>query len=114
MKNQDYDKTIFYSGIEAKVDDIWYPVATTDFSTRETICQTPNGDKEFPVESIQEFSKMEDMQTSVAGKKISDPKCLNKVCYYYDQMMDMNCSANEDLCEKCFRTSDKHKGFTKP
>jgi DnaJ-class molecular chaperone len=28
-------------------------------------------------------------------------KCLDKECDCYDETYDMNCKANEDLCEKC-------------
>ena len=58
MTTTDFDKTGFFFGIEAKVNDFWYPVLITDFETRETTCIIEGKEKTFPVEAIQEFSKI--------------------------------------------------------
>ncbi|MFX0132393.1 MAG: hypothetical protein ACFFDN_01980 [Candidatus Hodarchaeota archaeon] len=58
MDKKEYDKTRFYCGIKAKVNNMWYLILKTDFETRDTLCQTPEGNKTFPIESIQEFSKL--------------------------------------------------------
>jgi len=41
------------------------------------------------------------------------PKCLNTNCIYYNEKFDMNCDANEDLCEKCLGTSYNGKRCVK-
>jgi len=58
MTNTEFDETGFFFGIEAKVNEKWYPVATTDFETRDTTCLVDGKEKTFPVEAIQEFSKI--------------------------------------------------------
>jgi hypothetical protein len=31
-------------------------------------------------------------------------KCKSVICKFYDETMECNCSANEDLCEKCMNS----------
>jgi hypothetical protein len=58
MTKQEYDKTGFFFGIKAKVNETWYPVLTTDFETRETTCLIDGKEKTFHVEAIQEFETL--------------------------------------------------------
>jgi hypothetical protein len=53
--------------------------------------------------------KLTDAQQSLSGYADAAPKCLNNECKYYNEKYDMNCDANEDLCENCLGTSDKLK-----
>ena len=61
----------------------------------------------------EEIKRLAIAQQPLSGSPEGSPKCLNKNCTYYNEKFDMNCDANEDLCEKCLGTSDNGKRCTK-
>lgn len=61
MTKLEYDKTVFYHGIQAKINNEWHPVVAADFETRETICIIDSKEKTFSVEDVQEFSNIKNI-----------------------------------------------------